>query len=137
MQTRILHDCTTLGGNSGSVVLDLDSGKALGLHFSGRFLTTNYAVRADVVKQAVGATFAAGRATRPEARVRRNRAPTIACAPDRQGCRSRAAGSASLTIPLTVTVSLGGVARTRSRAERYRALPAASVDDRRRHCGRG
>ena len=32
-------------------VIDLDSGKALGLHFSGSFLATNYAVRADVVKQ--------------------------------------------------------------------------------------
>ena len=36
--TRILHNCTTLGGNSGSVVIDLDSGEALGLHFSGSFL---------------------------------------------------------------------------------------------------
>ena len=50
-QTRILHNCTTLGGNSGSAVIDLDSGKALGLHFSGSFLATNYAVRADVVKR--------------------------------------------------------------------------------------
>ncbi len=47
--TLILHNCTTLGGNSGSAVIDLDSGKALGLHFSGKFLDTNYAVRADVV----------------------------------------------------------------------------------------
>lgn len=50
-ETRILHNCTTLGGNSGSVVLDLDNGKAVGLHFSGSFLTTNYAIRADVVKK--------------------------------------------------------------------------------------
>ena len=28
-EVRVLHNCTTLGGNSGSVVLDLDSGKAL------------------------------------------------------------------------------------------------------------
>jgi endonuclease G len=48
---RILHNCTTLGGNSGSVVVDLDSGKAIGLHYSGSFLTTNYAVRADVVAE--------------------------------------------------------------------------------------
>ena len=48
---RILHNCTTLGGNSGSAVIDLASGRALGLHFSGRFLETNYAVRADVVAQ--------------------------------------------------------------------------------------
>lgn len=48
---RLLHNCTTLGGNSGSVVVDLDSGAAVGLHFSGSFLKTNYAVRGDVVKR--------------------------------------------------------------------------------------
>ncbi|WP_406130599.1 trypsin-like serine peptidase [Streptomyces sp. NBC_00989] len=31
----IHHDATTLGGNSGSVVVDLDTGRALGLHFQG------------------------------------------------------------------------------------------------------
>jgi endonuclease G len=46
---RFLHNCTTLCGNSGSLVLDLETGNALGLHFSGSFLATNYAVRADVV----------------------------------------------------------------------------------------
>jgi endonuclease G, mitochondrial len=45
------HDCTTLGGNSGSAVIDLKSGKALGLHFSGSFKKTNYAVPAPVVKK--------------------------------------------------------------------------------------
>lgn len=34
-QSRLYHDATTLGGNSGSVVLDLESGKAIGLHFGG------------------------------------------------------------------------------------------------------
>ena len=57
------HNCTTLGGNSGSVVFDLNSGQALGLHFSGSFLVTNYAVRADVVKKLL-ADVRAGRAIR-------------------------------------------------------------------------
>ena len=47
----VLHDCTTLGGNSGSVVLDLESGTALALHFSGRFLESNYAVSAETIRQ--------------------------------------------------------------------------------------
>lgn len=67
-QTRLLHNCTTLGGNSGSAVVDLDSGKALGLHFSGSFLATNYAVRADVVKKVLD-DVRSGR-VRPEAPVR-------------------------------------------------------------------
>ena len=38
------HDCSTLGGNSGSCVIDLDSHQVLGLHFSGRYLEANKAV---------------------------------------------------------------------------------------------
>ena len=50
------HDATTLGGNSGSVVLDVETGYAVGMHFSGSFLESNYAVRAAVLlDQAAGA----------------------------------------------------------------------------------
>ena len=38
------HDCSTLGGNSGSCVIDLESHRVLGLHFSGRYLEANKAV---------------------------------------------------------------------------------------------
>ena len=48
-QDVVFHDCSTLGGNSGSVVLDLATGQAVGLHFAGRFLEANYAVPAAVV----------------------------------------------------------------------------------------
>src|SRR5215213_1398939 len=47
--TEVEHDCSTLGGNSGSVILSLKSGEALGLHFSGQFLKANYAVPASLV----------------------------------------------------------------------------------------
>lgn len=43
------HDCSTLGGNSGSLVQDLETGEAIGLHYGGRFRQANYAVRADVL----------------------------------------------------------------------------------------
>ena len=36
-----LHDCSTLGGNSGSCVVDLETHAIVGLHFSGRFLVAN------------------------------------------------------------------------------------------------
>src|SRR5262249_8768328 len=52
-ETVLWHNCTTLGANSGSVVLDLNSGRAL-MHFSGSFLKANYAVRADVIKGILG-----------------------------------------------------------------------------------
>jgi endonuclease G, mitochondrial len=98
---RILHNCTTLGGNSGSVVLDLDSGAALGLHFSGSFLSTNHAVRADVVRTLL-ANVRAGR-TRTQASRSEAAVVTPAATP--------APGSTvSVTIPLTVTMSIGAPA---------------------------
>ncbi len=45
------HDCSTLGGNSGSVVLDVTSGKAIGLHFGGRFELSNLAVRVEALRR--------------------------------------------------------------------------------------
>jgi endonuclease G len=127
-EARILHSCTTLGGNSGSAVIDLDTGEALGLHFSGSFLATNYAVRADVVQQRLD-SVRSGTVTRPEARPRK---PAPAPASNVSGSlpvtlqRSNR-GSASVTIPLTVTVSLGNISGRGS--QRYRGLPSALVDD--------
>jgi endonuclease G len=45
----LVHDCTTLGGCSGSVLIDIESQRALGLHFAGRELQGNYAVTADII----------------------------------------------------------------------------------------
>lgn len=45
------HDATTLGGNSGSVILDLATGKALGLHFGGIQGEHNEAVQAPRVHE--------------------------------------------------------------------------------------
>ncbi|AFM25138.1 trypsin-like serine peptidase [Desulfomonile tiedjei] len=45
------HDCSTLGGNSGSVVLDINSGKAVGLHFGGIYLEGNWAVSSSKVAE--------------------------------------------------------------------------------------
>jgi len=110
-ETRIWHNCTTLGGSSGSVVFDLDQGKAIGLHFSGSFLATNYAVRADVVKRIL-ADVRSGRATR------RRETPSVAtvtAGPPVSGQGAAAAAltpqrgggsTATLSIPLRVTVSI-------------------------------
>ena len=47
----VRHDCSTLGGNSGSAVVSLATGRAVALHFAGRFLETNFAVPSTVVGQ--------------------------------------------------------------------------------------
>src|SRR5262249_25119398 len=38
------HDGSTLGGHSGSAVIDIDSGDIVALHFAGEYLKANYAV---------------------------------------------------------------------------------------------
>src|SRR5262249_30088597 len=99
-EALLWHNCTTLGGNSGSVVFDPNSGQALGLHFSGSFLVTNYAVRADVVKKLL-ADVRAGRTIPP-------RPPRPIVQPARPSIARPARGSGTtLTIPLTVNISLG------------------------------
>jgi S1-C subfamily serine protease len=41
---KFVHDCSTLGGNSGSPVFDLETHQVVGLHFGGRYLSGNNAV---------------------------------------------------------------------------------------------
>ena len=48
---RLKHDATTLGGNSGSAVLDVVSGKAIGLHFGGLESQSNFAVAAPIIAE--------------------------------------------------------------------------------------
>jgi endonuclease G len=52
----IFHDCSTLGGNSGSPVMALVSGDVVGLHFSGDFMYRNGAVAAAAVAEFVAET---------------------------------------------------------------------------------
>lgn len=61
----VTHDCSTLGGNSGSSLIHVSTGKVLGLHFGGEYLKRNFAVAAaDLAKDArvfdAGVTFAPG-----------------------------------------------------------------------------
>lgn len=44
--SALTHDCSTLGGNSGSAVVDVETGQVVGLHFAGEYLLENYAVPA-------------------------------------------------------------------------------------------
>jgi endonuclease G, mitochondrial len=102
LANRLEHDCTTLGGNSGSVVLDLKTGKVLGLHFSGTYLDRNYAVPSNVVRELLD------RVKSGKVWVAANERRAV----DHQvRIDTRDGASTTVTIPLTVTVSLGGAAR--------------------------
>ena len=47
--SRVFHDCTTLGGNSGGEVVSLSTGEAVALHFAGTAFKRNHAIPARVV----------------------------------------------------------------------------------------
>lgn len=119
--TRVQHNCTTLGGNSGSVLVDLDSGEAYGLHFSGTFLTTNYAVRSDVVAKVISDV----RSGRPRRETPQAARPARSGGPNSTAIMPASSGSVSLTIPLTVTISIGGAGSARRPPD----VAAISIED--------
>lgn len=96
----VVHDCTTLGGNSGSVVLDLLTGQAVGLHFSGRYLQANYAVAAKVVARLLRERPWQG-GTRPPER------PQPPAAGDAAGTGGTAGGASDTVATAAVAVSVG------------------------------
>lgn len=118
------HDCTTLGGNSGSVVVDMATGKAVALHFAGIYMVRNYAVPASTIKAYLKDPPWQHAAKRPEAVPA---APPAAAAqgsapvPAEQPPVSAAGGGiridtvqmpqgVSITLPLTITLSFGAPA---------------------------
>jgi endonuclease G len=65
------HDSSTLGGNSGSAVVDARTGQVVALHFAGIYLKSNYGVpSADLACDGrvidSGVNFAPGAASRPD-----------------------------------------------------------------------
>src|SRR4051812_31910678 len=52
-RTELTHDCTSLGGNSGSPLISLETGKVVGLHFSGEYGIANSAVGVASLKAAL------------------------------------------------------------------------------------
>ncbi|MFX0065604.1 MAG: trypsin-like peptidase domain-containing protein [Candidatus Hermodarchaeota archaeon] len=47
------HDCTTLGGNSGSCVVDMETATVVGLHFGGLYLEYNLAIPIWEIEEAI------------------------------------------------------------------------------------
>ncbi len=70
--TRFSHDCSTLGGNSGSPVIDLSTGLVCGIHVQGESLMRNEAVSA-----AVATEFMSGKPKPPDRRKTSRPAATL------------------------------------------------------------
>ncbi len=98
------HDCATLGGNSGSTVIDLKTGRAVGLHYAGLYAEANYAVRASVLNDYIKREI--WKQPRQEVRTDTARPPPPPHTPS-VDLQTPDGQNISVTIPLTITVSLG------------------------------
>ncbi|MEG1545416.1 MAG: hypothetical protein RR382_13000 [Tannerellaceae bacterium] len=52
-ENYLTHDCSTLGRNSGSRIIDISTGEAVDLHFRDLYKQENSAVSAAVVKKLI------------------------------------------------------------------------------------
>ncbi|GKX32536.1 MAG: serine protease [Rhizobiaceae bacterium MnEN-MB40S] len=105
----ITHDCSTLPGNSGSIVWDLEKKKAIGLHYAGAMFRNNYAVPAAELEKLARQRPWQGEAPRAPMSSDTARPPMAVG----QGGAAVAAssvtsdGAITLTVPLEITVKLG------------------------------
>jgi endonuclease G len=99
----LLHDCSTLGGNSGSVLLSLETGEAVGLHFAGRFLQSNLAVPSRVVARRLD-DLRSGRPMRPPPAPESGQVSVATTAP---ATTTATSSTLSFLVPLSVTVQIG------------------------------
>jgi endonuclease G, mitochondrial len=119
----VTHDASTLGGNSGSAVIDIDTGEVVALHFGGMYLDANFAVPSfelsrDQKVVNAGVRFAERSTSKnshsnhqpDEVKRRESSTPTIVTpttvAPASVSFNSRDI-SVTWTIPIIVKVSLG------------------------------
>jgi endonuclease G, mitochondrial len=135
------HDCSTLGGNSGSAVFNMDTGEVMALHFGGLYHEQNFAVPASELAQddrviKAGVCFAGNppgggnswsgwwaRADASEA-VRADATPpaaqTIVSSTSQTVASSD--GTVSFEVPLRITIQLGGGAATILKTETVSGL---------------
>jgi hypothetical protein len=109
------YDCSTLPGSSGSVVIDVMTGRAVGLHFAGTALDTNYAVPAsDIARILKSRPWTESIGAQPGNAAASPPVPTSALqAPDASTTPQAAAASPDgvirLSIPLDITIRLGSM----------------------------
>jgi S1-C subfamily serine protease len=127
----VMHDCSTLGGNSGSPIVDLATGDVLGLHFSGVFLRENRGVpiryvtdRLQKVLNPLRPTDDGLGETRPTATPAPGPQPAPTAEPLLQSPSDRR--TLSWTIPLQITVSVGVTAAVGATAPGGPPAPGAS-----------
>ena len=123
------HDATTLGGSSGSVVIDLETGGAVGVHFAGTLERANFAVRGSYVLDALTAIrpMISVPATPPPAPDVPAEPPLVRPSPSsytmRDGYRDDFLGEGLPPAPVPVIVRREDVLEIEWQGERVRAIP--------------
>jgi len=98
------HDCSTLGGNSGSAVIRLRTGEAVGLHFSGLFLEANFAVSSRKVRDLLRRVQ---QGELPGAINVRTASSGASAAPSAAPAQGPGAYTFQLQVPIEITVKVG------------------------------
>jgi hypothetical protein len=115
--TILHHDCSTLGGNSGSPLVCLRTGEVLGLHTGGVFPNPmNLAVPAQLLAERASDAAKRKRRPSPESVVRPANESAAPPAPPRPQTQLSVRGGVTIELPLRITVELCGpneVATTR------------------------
>jgi endonuclease G, mitochondrial len=116
------HDSSTLGGNSGSAVIDATTGHVIALHFAGLYLDANFGVPTSELARDgrvidTGINFAPGARAEPgvwaDAWQRADREERPLPQPDTMGSgHPQQAGDATTwRIPIEITIRVGGAAQ--------------------------
>lgn len=110
-EDEVQHDCSTLGGNSGSVLVGLKSGHALGLHFAGRFLEANFAVPAHSIAECLHKTLGGGERRRTILPANQ-RVPPFRMQSSPQISGRLGDSPVTFTIPISITIDIATPSQT-------------------------
>lgn len=109
-----MHDSSTLGGNSGSALIDVQSGRVVGLHFAGAYLDANFAVPAlelarDPRVVAAGVSFTSTSATKSPPWEDRWRTADAVGAPAETPAGLGTSRTIRVSVPIEITVRDGQI----------------------------
>ncbi len=140
----LIHNCSTLGGNSGSAIVDIATGQVVALHFGGAYLKANYSVPAyELARDSRVADAGVNFANRLPATNEWDDAWRLASGQEANApmpkpnglktnadAKSLAAGtSATFTIPLNISVTIGQPALSAAPVSIALAAPSPSRTD--------
>jgi PLD-like domain/Trypsin-like peptidase domain len=126
----VTYDCSTLPGSSGSVVLDVLTGRAIGLHYAGTAFDTNFAVPTIDLSQIIAKRPWTGEAVRPQP------PPMLGDSPGPGGSTAvprggtvqvpSDIGAKTFVVPLEITVKIGTPTVT-ANVQQVQQVKAASL----------